>query len=461
VTTPGAAGVIELGEDRALPARRGGRGRRPRSHALPAVLLVAVGLLLVGRAEPVRPRLPRVAELPVTGAAALALAPDTAFIADRAPGLPDISAGYGTVSAYRLPGGARRWQTRVPLVPQRLLPVPEAGVVLATALDSTDETKTMLTVALEAGTGRVLWSTDSGLAMEAPAGGDGVLLGGFPGGAVRWVDLRSGRSVWSRPLPVDGAARLVPRSTAADPARLLMTRLDGTVDVVAERTGAVLASGSVGALDSDAQLGGPREPPQPSLQAVGGRLLVFRPQQSGPGTVTAYDLGTLRPLWTSTRDFGGYGVACGALICLPGTDGLAAIDPDDGSVVWADDRWNAAVAVEDGDVLAFSDRLDVGPAVLAAGTGRVRVPLDGWSPVDDQDGHAALVTRPSVPGSGRAWFAALPPGHSAPQVLGDLPRAAGQSCQVGAGLLACGTSRGTVQVWRYRNGTYLSLRPPR
>jgi outer membrane protein assembly factor BamB len=452
VTTPGAAGLIELGEDRALPARPGGPRARRRSRALPAVVLVAVGLLLFGGAEPVRPRLPVLAELPVTDAAVLALAPDSAFVADRAPDLPDIPAGDGTVSAYRLPGGARRWQTRVPLVPQRLWVVPEAGVVLATALDGTDKTKTMLTVALGAGTGRVLWSTDSGLVMEAPAGGGGALLGGFPGGAVSWVDLGSGRLIWSRPLPVDGVARLVPRSTAADPARLLMTRLDGSVDVLAERTGAVLAAGSVGALDSDAQLGGPREPPQPSLQAVGGRLVVFRPQPSGPGTVTAYDLGTLRPLWTSTGDFAGYAVTCDALICLPGTGGLAALDPDGGSVVWADDRWNAAVALDRGRVMGFSDRLDVGPAVLDAGTGRVGVPLQGWSPVDDQDGRAALVTRPSVPGSGRAWFATMPPGHTAPQVLGDLPRAADRSCQAGAGLLACGTSRDTVQIWRYRMG---------
>jgi hypothetical protein len=80
----------------------------------------------------------------------------------------------------------------------------------------------------------------------------------------------------------------------------------------------------------------------------------------------------------------------------------------------------------------------------------VRIPLTGWSGVGDEYGAMALVTRPSVPGSGRAWFAILDPGRSAPRLLGDLPRTAAQICVTGAGLLACDTARGSIQIWRYR-----------
>jgi outer membrane protein assembly factor BamB len=444
VTTRDGTWLIELGEDWAEPALPARPRPRRRSPALPVAVLLAVGLLPLGGAERVDARLVSIAELPVTDASVVTLSVGTAFVADRAA----VSGGGGLVSAYPLPGRAPRWQTRVPVVPQQLAAVPDAGVVVASAL--TGAPKAMVTTALDAGTGRVLWTTGDGLVAEAPDGLDGVLLDGFPGGAVRWVEPRTGRTVWSHPLPVDGALRLVPRHSAADPALVLVTGLDGAVDVIAERTGAVMATGNVGALDSDAQLGGPHEPAQPGVDATGGRLMVFRPQPSGPGTVTAYDLDTLRPLWTSIGDFDGYAVACGALICLPEVGGMTAVDRDDGAVVWTDDRWTGAEALGGDRVLAYSDQPDIGPAVLAAGTGRVRIPLSGWSPVGDQDGDTSLVTRPAAPGSGRAWVATLPAGGTALLLLGDVPRTVGQSCQAGAWLLACGTARGTIQIWRYR-----------
>jgi hypothetical protein len=458
VTISSGPALIDLGEDWADRDRgrdpsgrtRSGPPSRPRfPRGVPAVALAAVVMLLLGGAARVEPRLVRLAELRITEAAALALGPDTAFVSDRPADSISGPATYGLVSAYSLPGGTRRWQTRVSMVPQRLLLVPEARVVLAWAFGGPENS--MLTAALDADTGRVLWTTDSGLLAEAPAGTGRALLAGYPGGTVRSVDLRSGGEVWSHPLPLDGELRLVARAGPADRALLLVTRLDGTVEVLAEGTGAVVAAGNVGALDNgDVQLGGPRDPMLPSLSAVGERLMVFRPQPSGQRTVTAFDLRDVRPLWTSTGDYRGYAVACGALICLPGDGALTAVPPDDGSAGWTDDRWNNVHSLDGDRVLGSSDGALGGMAVLATGSGRVRIPLTGWTGVGDEYGAMALVTRPSVPGSGRAWFATLDPGRTAPRLLGDLPRTAAQICTTGAGLLACDTVRGSIQIWRYR-----------
>jgi hypothetical protein len=185
------------------------------------------------------------------------------------------------------------------------------------------------------------------------------------------------------------------------------------------------------------------------VTAVGDRLLVFRPQAANFRTLNAFDLTTIRPLWTTIGDFRGDARACGRLICLPGLRGLTAVDPDTGSTLWRNQEWDDAQPLDQTRLLATSDQAARGVAILAAATGQVQALLATWTAVADQDtGLPALLTRPDD--SGGLVVAAPDPGRAASAVLGDLPDAAVAPCQAGAGMLACPTRRHTLRIWRYR-----------
>jgi outer membrane protein assembly factor BamB len=449
--------LIDLGEDWSAPEPTAPARRRPRSpgsvraprslRVLPTVALAAVLLLLVGGAEAGQ-RLRPLGVLKATQVATVALSPDSTFVGDHGFATTSDRDLYGAVSAYRLRGGAPRWRTTVPQVPQQLQYLADASVVVATAVYGPDNL--MLTVVLDAATGRQLWTTDSGLLADAP--GDGkALLAGYAGGTVQWVDLRTGHKIWSHPAPPNAEIRVARAAEAADPGLVVLLTPDGTVDVLAERTGAVVAAGGVGVLDvTDGQLGLPGDPAAPGVDVLGGVLLVFRPRLLGPSSLTAYDLAGMSPLWTKTRAYRGYATACGALVCLPDDSGLAGVDPRTGAEVWRNPDWRDASAIDADRLLAFADRSGDETAVLDAGTGQVLSAFGGWSVVSSEPG-ARMFARPSASGDGSAWFATLDPGRRAPTVLGGLPATAFESCWTDAGLLACRTDPETIRIWRYRS----------
>ena len=443
--------LIDLGEDWSAPAEFDPPRPRRRSWHVPAAALLVLALLAAvggdGRVEQV---LRLLAAYDATEAAAIAFGPDTAFISDFSFSTTPERDLYGIVSAYPLPAGAPRWQTRLPQVPQHLEYLADAGVVVASVAYGPDNL--LLTTVLDAATGRQLWTTDDGWVADAP--GDGLaLLGPDHGGTIQWVNLRTGRKLWSYPVPPDAQIRVASRSTPEDPELVVVMTPDGTVDVLAERTGALVANGNVGLIDpKDGQLGLPADPSAPSIDVMGGVMLVFRPRLSGPVTLTAYDLSRMSPLWTRTGAFRGYATACGVLVCLPRESGVSGVDPGTGAEVWRTTQWMDTGPLDADRVIGFADRPGDGMAILDARTGRVLMPLGRWEIVSGTSGGPpALFGRSSTADGGRTLFVAAEPGHTALTVLGSVPGTTTELCWAAAGLVGCRAPAGTVRIWRYQS----------
>ena len=456
----GVAGgvVIDLGRDwsvayDARPARPGW------VRALVVALLLLLTLALAGDGEPVGSAFMALAAVPIAEPGVIALSPDRVFVADGADRVIAGRTWHGLVAAYPLTGPSPRWRTRIPEVPQELRFVAAAGVVIAVTYDGGADAVRM--VALDAGTGRLLWSSASAVFAHAPAGSaEGLLDDQTAAGAlVRWVDLRTGRTIWSRAVPAGGTTNLLTGGSVSDPAWVLMIRPDGADELVAEQTGAVFTNDQLGNLhppteqsgggESDGTGGAQRIPNQ--VNVVGGRVLVLRTPDQHPAVLAAFDLATFTPRWTLTGDFDGYPNVCGPMICLASEDALTAVDPATGAVAWRAGGWQAGQMIDGDHLLARADQGDTMMGLLDVRTGRVLMRMSGWTPLSDPaTGPTGLVVRPDTRQDGRFWFATLDPRHGAPSPLGDLSGLLSPDCQTTGDLLACVTLHGTVQIWRFR-----------
>jgi hypothetical protein len=222
--------VIDLGAVPAASAERpGGAPRRAdRGAVRPGVTVAVVLAVLVlgGSAAPL-PGLHRVLAVENTSGA-FALTPAALFTADlgRAPGRE------ATVRRHPLDGRSAPWSTAVPqtvgsidvVAPARVLAVGPARVLMATSVDSPR------TTFLDSDTGRILWSTTTHRVLRLADAG--ALLAGGAGDAaeLRRVDLRTGRTLWSREL---GSSRHPGAGGPADPSHAPAT---GTTLVRPDRT---------------------------------------------------------------------------------------------------------------------------------------------------------------------------------------------------------------------------------
>jgi hypothetical protein len=209
----------------------------------------------------------------------------------------------------------------------------------------------------------------------------------------------------------------------------------------------------------------PSNPGPPVLSAVGD-LLTLRYRSLDWGVVDAYDLATLQPRWHLTLAANlPYLDDCGALICIGGErDGLFAVDPGTGQVVWADGRRNEAFRLTGGPpgrLLAYraplvSELASQEVAVLDAATGRPLVELgDGWWPAsalggaqgsgDGFAGDRLVLARPTREAT---TFEVLDVATLARRVLGTLP-VVPFACQAGEGYLVCPGMDGLLHIWRY------------
>jgi outer membrane protein assembly factor BamB len=437
--------VIDLGQnlssvdvDRPLP-------RRPlRALAVALVLIVA----LAGDAGPVAPAFVLLATVPVSGAAEVALGSDRVFVADPADSVVGGQTWHGEVLAYPLPGRSASWRTRVPQVPEQLSFVPGAGVVLAITPEGV--AGAAQTVALDADTGRLLWWSATADFEHAPAGGTGGLLldGAALGAVLRWTDLRTGRTVWSRAVPAGGSANLLYGASLTDPVWVVVESADG-VELVAEKTGAVIANSELAAIRPSGTSGGQQTPGE--VDVVGDRVLVLRLAGQGASTLTAFDLATFTRQWTLSGGRVGYPNACGPLICLDGDRGVAGVDPAAGTVVWHTSGWQSDQMVDADHLLARGGQGGTKMEVLDVRTGRVVMRMTGWTPVRDPlIGLSRLVVRPDPGQPESGWFAMIDPRYGAPVPLGELRGVTVQNCQTTADLLTCLTVHDAVQVWRLR-----------
>jgi outer membrane protein assembly factor BamB len=441
--------VIDLGEEFSSRVSEP-RGRRPRHHngavRSTALVVVLVLALLGGAQSPVPPKFAAVATVSIQAPSAVLLTGDTLYIGED-------SGGVRTVSAYTVPGGGVRW--RVPLADavRGIRRIADAGVLLATTYGTTMGTGRL--AALDADTGRLLWSELSTTVVDAPAGGRVLLERQAMSGPVelRWIDVRTGRVAWSRTAAPGADVSARPGSGG-----LLVTDPDGSATLVAEETGSVLASGELGSLVDNIVLtpGPPGGRPNPSAQRVmvtapGDGFLVQRRRNAGSGSLTAFDSDTLTERWSITGDLLGLPVRCGSLLCLGAVGGLRAIDPITGEVRWSTPRWQYASTLDEERLIGYAlGSAADGIGVLDARTGRtlrdLRPEATRVFPTGTQ---RPLLGRPDSAHRDRYWFSELDVDPATVRPLGSLTGIDWQTCQAAGNLLACQTLDQRLRVWRH------------
>jgi hypothetical protein len=464
------------------------------------ILIVAVTLIgLGGAAAPARPAFTALATVAAAEPARLTMGDGMFFVSQFGPD--------SSVRAYRLTDGVQRWHTGVSGAPAAMTYLAAAGVLVLTG--GAVGTGAAQLVVLDAATGTQLWRRSASIRFFGSTGLAALVVPPPPSvtglgelnepGEVNWVDLRTGRTIWTRAAPNDvqfiplggvavaglpglpsppsplGVARPGSAPGLPDPAgghgrqRLLMIDAAGAVQVLDEDTGVVQTSRQLIDTDSDVLPGGlvGTDGVVPyGATVLAGRLLVQRPLRNpGAGRLTAYDLATLTPLWRTDQDLGGYPVDCGSVFCLLNVDSLVAVDPDTGARLWRSPQWLFASALPGNRLLGFgSVRLPVSglgqsfgfvssqPApfgVLAARTGRTLLDLRAWTWVGGTDSRSMLLARGDRTVHGLTWFGVLDPAGPAVHLLGALQAISPQTCQAANGLLACQTTTHTVRLWRY------------
>jgi hypothetical protein len=245
------------------------------------------------------------------------------------------------------------------------------------------------------------------------------------------IDLASGRRLWAD--DERGSVRTVPVSGGAG--QVVVASSD-QLTLRAARTGEVLRRAEL--------------PPTEGVSwvdAVGGLLLVRRGWMQNGGTVTAYELSTLRLRWQhDDPPNDGRGGTCDGLPCRLDRSSTAVLDPGTGVPLWRTGpgvdltAWAGAVLER--------DSIEGAPIRLAdPATGATRVPLRGWDRAVPADGGPLLLSRAGTDFAGTT-FGVLKPGGSRVQPLGPGPRSA-QECTATGRYVACRTGD-TITVWSYR-----------
>jgi hypothetical protein len=257
-------------------------------------------------------------------------------------------------------------------------------------------------------------------------------------GPVELVDPITGRSRWQVNVPSAAVLLGVPGPAGAPP-RLLLVHDDRTAAVHDLATGARLTSGSLPPADY-----GPDNP------VVSGGLVLLRHAGEDGSQLTAYDPVTLASRWSRPARGADEIVACGALACLTGADGVRALDPATGRQLWYRPAWRT-IEQQGSALVAYSAPGSISEAVgiVEPRTGRVLTDLHGWRPLTGAGGAGRmLVTRVVEAGAG-TMVAVAGPGDERPRPIADLPAGTGD-CEAAPGRLVCRSMTGELNVWAYR-----------
>jgi hypothetical protein len=360
------------------------------------------------------------------------------------------------LAAYRLPSGRGLWD--VPLQSQvgRLLPVPDAGLLLSVS----EDVNASLTV-LDPETGRVRWHSDASFVDLAPDRTAAVVaVASAAGYRVELVDLTTGDRRWEWPAPDVAGLSALPDVLLSAPAtvdgpelwRVVLWQRPADILVLDGRTGQPLTTGRMEVQPLDA----PGNPSPPFVASVGDLILLGQ-QAYDDGVLDSYDVRTLQRRWRARNAalaFVSYLDNCGPVICLGSyPNGLSGIDPLTGQVRWSDAFRTQAIPLPAGRLLAFQAPM-VDPAmarraaILDADTGAVVEQLgDWWWPPAGPNGHTLLVARPERTLASSFAVVDLTTGVVAP--LGTLPLWP-YECQADGRYFACPATDSRLHIWRYR-----------
>ena len=267
------------------------------------------------------------------------------------------------------------------------------GIVMLPVLaDQADGSSTVQDlIALDAATGRTLWQQRG-----EPAFGDerGLVMSDWNPAAnlitrLRMIRPSDGAELWSlKPAqPISSWTA----SGGADPNRpeWFATVTDaGHVERRRTSDGSLIGVGTVPWLVTKPD---DNSDDYAYLHAAAGVLFSVRLKNSTQ-TMTAFDVGTMRQIWTWTGDGRGGSFDCGGLLCIGDRPGVQAVDPATGRTVWTSPGWDFARPLDATRMLYQSNR-DTNQGVLDARTGKILTTFPpGMMAVDDDRGDVVLLT---------------------------------------------------------------------
>jgi outer membrane protein assembly factor BamB len=241
------------------------------------------------------------------------------------------------------------------------------------------------------------------------------------------LDMRTGRQLWQTAF----AGAVIAADGHTDPGMIFVVAAD-RLSVLAARTGAVERERRLsGPSATDVTFGGPDD-----------QLVLLRHSSRQGGTVTAYSMASLEPLWHRAEPVAGSPSFCGRMLCADDGTGVAVLDPSTGLPRW---RANTvALMGRDGTIVEVDSRENRPLSVRDPATGSVEADLSGWSWIAyGPDDTPLVLGRLDGP---RTLFGVLPTGRRTVQLLGYSPPVA--NCESDDRYVACRVMGG-VEMWAY------------
>ena len=436
--------VIELGrvdrEGEDPPAASGPRPlRRPEwRRLLVGVVAVCCVLTVTGSARPDPRGLVQLWDVPFAlDANAYLQSGDDVFVLDHS--------GDGRLTAHDARSGAVRWS--IATGGSSGLAGIEAGALLMRAgltvinhvePDGSSSSREFSrdTVAVDTATGRQLWRQpgeimtivdDHALLLELDGTGERARL-------IRMVRLRDGGAVWSRERTgaVSWTIDMTP-GVRAD--RLFTVTAQGRAEVIALTDGSVVTTGTL------PQPRVPRTEDQ-SAVTVQGRQLYRDSTVRGRTTITAYDLDTLRQLWTVEQPSGG-SFGCGPVVCVSDGESIFGHDRATGARLWRLSGTSGVYPLTGGRLLAAEEQ-GARHTVLAGTTGRRLAELGRGMPVWDSQGRLTYLIAGTLQPPGRTSVSGFDPASAGVVLRGTV--ASAQTCRAERDLLTCVTEDNRLAV---------------
>jgi outer membrane protein assembly factor BamB len=245
---------------------------------------------------------------------------------------------------------------------------------------------------------------------------------------LRALDMRNGRELWRTGF----AGLVIAADGKSDPGAIVVVAAD-RISLLAAATGAVLR---------ERRLTGPA-PGEVAFGDSNGGMLLLRHGTGEGGTVTAYSMATLEPVWHRSEPIAGSPSFCGGMLCDDNGNGVVVLDPATGQPRW---RTGAGALFGRGQAIVEVDSRENRPVALHDPvTGAMRVALDGWTWFAYGRDDSPLVLG-RLDGT-RTLFGVLIPARRAVQPLGYAPTPL-TSCESDDRYVACRITGG-VEVWAY------------
>ncbi|KUL41657.1 outer membrane protein assembly factor BamB family protein [Actinoplanes awajinensis] len=428
----GPAGDNSVGASRPGPLRRS-----PRRRWLVTVVAVCCGLAVTGSARPDPRGLTPLWDVPFTlDANSYQLVGDGIVVLDRPT---------GRLTAHDARTGAVRWSAQADDA-DGLAGARDGVLLIRAGVTVTNKVVpegspfarefTRNTTAVDAATGRTLWRQpgetvtvvdDHALLLEWDENGERARR-------IRLVRLRDGGTIWSR--DGGGAASLaIDMTSGVRAGRVLAVTVRGRAKVIAMTDGSVVTSGTL------PRPGVARSEDSFSVTLHGGQLYQDRTVR-GRTTITAYEIDTLRQLWSLEQPSGG-SFGCGPVVCVSDGESISGHDRATGARLW---RLSAVAGVYPltGGLLLTEQENGARHTVLEATTGRRLGELGRGLPVWDSRGHLTYLIAGTRQPPGRTSVSSVDPASAEVVLRGTV--ASAQSCRTEGDLLICVTEDNRLAV---------------